>query len=52
MQCFGKFPIATKSMDDKVGVSKFSVEDFGLKVPKKFVGEPVSVSLFSGIEQV
>ena len=26
--CFGKFPVANKFMDEKGGVSKFSVEKF------------------------
>ena len=28
MLCFGKFPVANKFMDEKGGVSKFSVENF------------------------
>ena len=41
MLCFGKFPVANKFMDKKGGgVSKFSVENFCLAVPKNFAGEP------------
>ena len=32
-------------------MSRFSDEIFCLTVPKKFVGEPFSVSLISGIEK-
>ena len=34
------------------GVSRFSVETFGLTVPRNFVGQPFSVSLLSGAEKV
>ena len=44
--CFRNFPLAKKFMDKRaMGVSRFSVEIFCLTVPKKFVGEPYSVSL-------
>ena len=33
-------------------MSRFLVEIFCLTVPKKFVGEPFSVSLISGIQKV
>ena len=33
-------------------LSLFSVEIFGLTVPKRFVGEPFILSLISGIEKV
>ena len=50
--CFRKFLIAKKFMDKREGeVSRFSFEIFCLTVPKKFVGEPFSVSLLSGIEK-
>ena len=49
--CFRKFPVANKFMDERGGgVSKISLENFCLKVPEKFAGEPFSVSLVSGIE--
>ena len=35
-----------------MGVSRFSVEVFCLTVSKNFVGEPFSVSLFSGTGKV
>ena len=39
-------------MDKREGeVSGFSFENFCLTVPKKFVGEPFSVSLISGFEK-
>ena len=34
------------------GVSRFAVEFFCLTVAKNFVGQPFSVSLISGIEEV
>ena len=40
-----------KSLDKKRGVSRLSVEIFCSTVPKKFVGEPFSVSLISVIEK-
>ena len=38
-------------MDNRGGVSGFSVEIFFLTEPKNFLGEPFSVSLISGIEK-
>ena len=35
-----------------VGLSRFTVENFCRRVPRKFVGEPFSVSLFSDTEKV
>ena len=47
------FSYGKKFKDNRWGVSAYSVENcFCLKVPKKFVGEPFSVSLISGIEKV
>ena len=34
------------------GVSRFSVEIFRLTVPKKFVREPIRVSLISGVVKI
>ena len=52
MLCFGKFPVANKFMDEKGGeYQTFPSKFFCLKVPKKFVREPFSVSLISGIEK-
>ena len=52
MLCFRKFPVAKKFMDERWGGSMtiFSQNFFG-SLPKSFVGEPVSVSIFSGIEK-
>ena len=44
MLCFRKFLVPKKFMDKKGGVSLFSGESFCLRVPKKFVGEPFSVT--------
>ena len=39
-------------MDEREGeVSRFPSKNFCLTVPKNFVGEPLSVSLISGIEK-
>ena len=52
MLCFRKFPVAKKFMNKRGGqYQDFQSEFFGLTVPKKFVGEPFSVSLISGIEK-
>ncbi len=51
MLCFGKFSVANKSMDERGGVSKFSVEFLCLNLPKLFVGDPFSVSIISGTEK-
>ena len=48
----GKFPVANKFMDKKVGESQdFPSKFFCLAVPKNFVEEPFSVSLTSVIEK-
>ena len=53
MLCFRKLLVAKKFVDKKEGgVTKLSVENFCLKVPKIFVGEPSSLSFFSGFEKV
>ena len=53
MLCFGKFSVANKFMDEKgEGYQNFPSKIYCLKVPKKFVGEPFSVSLISGIEKI
>ena len=44
MLCFRKFLVPKKFMDKKGGVSLFSGESFCLRMPKKFVGEPFSVT--------
>ena len=46
--CFRKFLLAKIFMDNKGGVSQISVGNFCLTVPKKFVGEPFTLSLASG----
>ena len=58
MFCSRKFSVAKKFMDKKGEVkrqlSSFSVEIFcshSITVPKKFVGEYLYASLFSGIEK-
>ena len=52
MQYFEKFPVATKCMDGKggEGYQNFLSKNFCLKAPKKFLGEPFSVSSIPGIE--
>ncbi len=53
MLCFRKFLIAKNFMDKKAGeYQDFPSKIFCLTVPKKFVGEPLSVSLISGIEKI
>ena len=50
--CFTKILVSKKNMDEMVGEFQgFPSEIFCLTVPKKIVGEPFSVSLFSGIEK-
>ena len=39
-------------MDKRGGYQGFPSKVFRLMVPKNFVGEPFSVSLFSGVEKV
>ena len=53
MLCFRKFPRAKKFMDQRRGgeYQAFPSKNFCLTVPKNFVKEPFSVSLFSGIEK-
>ena len=51
MLCLRKFVVAKKFNDKKGGVSKFSVENFLSHSAKKAVGEPFSLSFFSGIEK-
>ena len=41
-----------KTIMNKRGVARFSVESFCLTVPKFFVGEPFFASLLSGTEEV
>ena len=50
MQCFRKPLVAKKFVEKKGGggLLKLSVGNFCLTVPKKFVGEPFSLSLASG----
>ena len=52
MLCFRKFLVAKKFMDKREReVSRFPSKKFCLTVPRKFVGEPFSVSLILGIEK-
>ena len=52
MLCFRKILLTKKFMDKREGEeSRFSFDFFCLRVPKKFVGEPFSVTLISGIEK-
>ena len=45
--CFGMFPVAIEFMEKNGGdYQNFPATTFFLTVPKKFVGEPSSVSLF------
>ena len=50
LSCFISFGYR-KGLDKKGGVSRYSVEVFCFTVPKKFVGEPFSVSLILGVEK-
>ena len=53
MLCFRKFPVAKKFMDKSGGeYQDIPSNFFCLAVPKNAVGEPFSLSLFSGIEKV
>ena len=50
--CFRKFPVAKKFMDKSGGeYQDFPSNFFCLTVPKIFVGEPLSISLISGVEK-
>ena len=52
MLCFRKLLVVKKFMDKKGGeCQNFPLKIFCLKVPKKFVGEPFSLSLVSSIEK-
>ena len=53
MLCFRKFARAEKFMDQRRGgeYQDFPSKNFCLTVPKNFVQEPFSVSVFSGIEK-
>ena len=52
MLCFRKVLVAKKFMDKREKeVSRFPSKKFCLTVPRKFVREPFSVSLISGIEK-
>ena len=50
--CFRKILAAKKLLDKKGEYQYYPSKIFCLTVPKKFVGEPFSVSLISGIEKV
>ena len=51
MLCFRKILLAKMYMDKREGkYQDFPSKIFSLRVPKKNVGEPFSVSLISGIE--
>ena len=52
MLCFRKFLLAKMFMDKREGkFQDFPSKFYCLAVPKKIVGEPFSVSFFSGIEK-
>ena len=51
MLCVRKFLVAKKFMDKKGEYQVFASKNFCLTVPKKFVGEPFSASLISGIKK-
>ena len=53
MLCFRKHLVRKKFMDKKGGgeCQNFPLKIFCLKVPKKFVGEPFSLSLNSSFEK-
>ena len=46
-----KFLISKTFMDEKAGFHVFPSKNFGLTVPKNFIGEPFCVSLISDIER-
>ena len=50
LQCLRKFGVSKNFMDNR-GYQDFPSKIFCLTVPKIFVGEPLSVSLISGIEK-
>ena len=53
MLCFRNFLVAKKFMDKREGeVSRFPLKIFCLTLPKNAVGEPLSLSIISGIEKV
>ena len=53
MLCFRKFPVTKKFKDKREGeVSRFPSKKFCLTLPRKFVREPFSVSLISGIGKI
>ena len=49
--CFRKIPAAKKFMDKMGEYQDFPSKKFCLTVPKIFVGEPLSISLISGVEK-
>ena len=49
--CFRKFLVANKFTDKKGEYQDFLSKSFCVTLPKKFVSEPLSVSLISGIEK-
>ena len=52
MLCFRKILVAKKFMDKRGGeYQDIPSEVFCLTVPKIFVGEPLNISLLSGIEK-
>ena len=51
MLCFRKFLVAKIFMDKRGEYQVFPSKTFRLTVPKFFLGEPFSVSLFSGVEK-
>ena len=51
MLCVRKILVAKKLMDKEWEYQFFLSKNFCLTVPTKFVGEPFSVSLISGIEK-
>ena len=51
MLCFRKFLLSKNVKDKRGGYQDFPLKTFCLTVPKIFVGEPLSVSLISGIEK-
>ena len=52
MLCFGKFPVDKMFMNNNGGgYQDFPSKVLGLRVPKSFVAEPLTVSVISGIEK-
>ena len=50
--CSTEIPVSKKFMEERGGYQDFLSKSFCLTVPKRFVGDSISVSLFSGIDNL